>query len=57
MILIIEWPRIQNGHCYEKYDNVDAENKKADIMMEENIYMYFYTYTIHLVQTTRFKDF
>lgn len=44
MILIIEWPRIQNGHCYEKYDNVDAENKKADIMMEENIYIYIFLY-------------
>ena len=44
MILIIEWPRIQNGHCYEKYDKVDAENKKADIMMEENIYIFLYIY-------------
>ena len=46
MILIIEWPRIQNGHCYEKYDNVDAENKKADIMMEEKIYIYI---SIHIL--------
>ena len=57
MILILEWPRIQNGCCYEKYDKADAEKKKADIMMEENIYIFFYTYTIHLVQTVRFKDF
>lgn len=58
MILIIELPRIQNGHCYEKYDKVDAEKKKADIMMEEkNIYIHFCICTIHLVQTTGFKDF
>lgn len=45
MILIIELPRIQNGHCYEKYDKVDAEKKKADIMMEDKkIYIFLYIY-------------
>ena len=48
MILIIEWPRIQNGHCYEKYDKVDAENKKTDIMMEEK-YIYIIYISINIL--------
>lgn len=57
-ILIIELPRIQNVNVEEKYDKVDAEKKKADIIRwEENIYIYICICTIHLVQTTDSRIF